>query len=130
VGKSISIILKEEDIDTRGDSYFRVSGDDPARVDATFVDLERAFNAIRPQSLLVHKLRWIITIPLAVAIGYSWTRLIAPIIAAVVPSPAEGAEPDWAIYLRQHPAVRIFSYVSLVLCPVAVYRENACAVGR
>lgn len=69
-GKSIHISLHEGSKTWR-DSGFSVSGNDLNWVDATFVDLETIFAAIRPQFTLVHRFRWPIRLALAISAGIS-----------------------------------------------------------
>ena len=100
-GKSIRVALREGDNRWHGSS-FSVSGMNVAWVDSTFVEFERLFSAMRPQSNLIHKYRWIAPIPLAFALGLAWLDLMN----YLVPSSTAGSVPAWAIYVREHSLLR------------------------
>jgi hypothetical protein len=92
--RRIFVVLEEEERGSWHKSAFTVSGDDPAWVDARFAELERSFVAVRPQSKALARLRWVIIIPSAIAIAYSWTMVLSRNVELLLPRAAGGAPPS------------------------------------
>jgi hypothetical protein len=90
LARRISVILEEEERGSWRKSAFTVSGDEAAWVDARFAELERLLAAVRPQSKLVARLRWVIVIPAAIAIAYSWTIVLSRDVQLLLPAAAGG----------------------------------------
>lgn len=93
----VCVTLEEE---TRGSwqkSAFIVSGEEAVWVDATFAELDRLFATARPQSQLFARLRWVIIVPAAIAIAYSWTVLLSRSIHLLLPGGRGSAAPTAAI---------------------------------
>lgn len=98
-GKSVSAGFREGDEGLILNSSFSVSGNDPAWVDATFADMDRIVDSIRPQSTAFKRFRPLITTLLAFSIGWS-TQLIWGLL--LPDSVYSGPPPSWVIFLRHH----------------------------
>jgi hypothetical protein len=83
-----------------------VSGEDPGWVDATFLELERILDAVRPQSRLLRRFRWVAIIILATAIGWSWNQLSGQVLSVFFSDEATTPPPKWAVYLMEHQPLR------------------------
>jgi hypothetical protein len=106
--KKISVSLEEQHRGSWHDSAITVSGADAQWVDQAFADLERLFAAARPQSQLLARIRWIIIIPAAIAIAYSWTVVLSQNITLLLPEAATRSPPSWiAQFFGAH---RLFLY--------------------
>jgi hypothetical protein len=91
--RRISVVL-EEVRGGRHNSAFRVSGENAEWVDAIFAEFERLFAAARRQSRLLARIRWLIIVPVAIAIGYSWTVVLSRNIRLLLPEAAGSTPPS------------------------------------
>lgn len=99
VGKAIRVDLAAGHAFKQSD--FTVSGDDTSWVDARFAELERIFAAVKPQSTIAHKYRFLVITPLAAALGYTFLFLYSFVIPKI-----QLAAPAWLDYVVAHDALR------------------------
>ena len=102
IAKSIRIKLSEGS-GLFSPGSFSVSGDNSAWVDATFVELERLFDSVTPQSIWFGKYRGYIRTVVAMCIGYTWGKFMA----LMAPSSTD-PDPAWLKFLHAHPPLLIF----------------------
>ena len=100
-GRSIRVGLKEGN-SIWSHSSFSVSGEDTGWVDAAFADLTRIFGAVRPQSDIFKRFRWLAAVVLATAIGYS----VAVVMSLFIPTDTHETIPAWVQYVKFHPPLR------------------------
>jgi hypothetical protein len=92
--RRVIIALEEEQRGSWHESVLSVSGDDRGWVDTAFTELESLIAAVRPQSQFMARLRWVIIVPAAIAIAYSWTIVLSRNVELLLPAAAGSAPPS------------------------------------
>jgi hypothetical protein len=95
--RDIEITLTEGSASSYGNSL-SVSADDPAWVDATFVELNEIVRAIKPQNNLFLRFQWLFQGTAAITLGFAILQLIG-LLSADQPSP----DPKWLTLIGSHP---------------------------
>lgn len=123
--RRILVILEEAERGSWHKSAFTVSGDDAAWVDARFAELERVLAAVHPQSKLIARLRWVIIIPAAIAIAYSWTIVLSRNLQLLLPAPPGGPPPSLvARFFGEHRLVLYETFLILFALPWLVLARS------
>jgi hypothetical protein len=125
--RRILIALEEEERGSWHKSAFTVSGDDPRWVDARVAELEHLFAAVRPQSKAMARLRWIIIIPAAIAIGYSWTTVLSRNIALLLPGVGRSPPSSVARFFGEHRLLLYQIFLILFALPWVVLARSLVA---
>jgi hypothetical protein len=123
--RRIFIALEEEERGSWHKSAFTVSGDDQVWVDARYDELEHLFVAVRPQSKAMARLRWVIIIPAAIAIAYSWTVVLSRNVELLLPEAAGHAPPSpLAQFFGEHRLLLYQTFLILFCLPWVVLARS------
>ena len=112
-GKRIEIHLEEttELFSSERSNFISVSGNDPTWVEATFVEIERIFSAVRPQIPTARKLKW----PIRLIFPYTIGRAFVSLILLTITTQASSERSAFVQYLLDHPPLVYLTNTSLMI---------------